>query len=112
MWDRQRVRELFGFEYTIECYLPVAKRRYGYFSLPILHRRDLVGRLDAKAHRKEGLFEVKAIHLEPGVKMSRDLLSGLAGALSGLAAWHGTPDVIVRLSDPPELADRLASALR
>ena len=57
--DRRRAGELFGFDYQIECYTPAAKRRYGYFSLPILHRGALVGRLDPKAHRKQGIFEVK-----------------------------------------------------
>src|SRR3712207_130826 len=52
VWDRARALELFGFEYRIEVYTPAAKRRYGYYSLPILHRGALVGRLDAKAHRK------------------------------------------------------------
>src|SRR3712207_3314333 len=63
VWDRARALELFGFEYRIEVYTPAARRRYGYYSLPILHHGALVGRLDAKAHRKDGIFEVKALHL-------------------------------------------------
>ncbi len=111
VWDRQRARDLFGFDYSIECYLPAPKRRYGYFSLPILHRGALVGRLDPKAHRKEGLFEVKSIHLEPGAPVDEDLVSGLASALRRLADWHGTPQVVVRQSQPAELALRLEKAL-
>ncbi len=111
VWDRRRASELFGFDYLIECYTPAPKRRYGYFSLPILHRGALVGRLDAKAHRKDGLFEVKAIHLEPGVLIDAALVSGIAGALRRLAAWHGAPDVVVRLSDPPDLSAHLAREL-
>jgi uncharacterized protein len=107
VWDRARALELFGFEYKIEVYTPAARRRYGYYSLPILHEGDLVGRLDAKAHRKQGLFEVKAIHLEPDVPGSEGLVEGLSGALRGCASWHGTPEVVVRRSDPPELASRL-----
>jgi uncharacterized protein YcaQ len=107
VWDRARASELFGFEYRIEVYTPAARRRYGYYSLPILHRGALVGRLDAKAHRKEGLFEIRALHLEPGVKVERDLVSGLAGALRGCADWHGTPEIVVRRSDPPELVEQL-----
>ena len=110
VWDRARASELFGFEYRIEVYTPAAKRRYGYYSLPILHRGALVGRLDAKAHRKQGLFEVKAAHLEPEVPMN-DLAVGLAGALRDCAAWHGTPEVVVRESDPPDLAGALRSEL-
>jgi uncharacterized protein len=104
VWDRQRARELFDFDYMIECYTPAAKRRYGYFTLPILQRGRLIGRLDPKAHRAQGLFEVKALHLEPGVFVSDQLVADLACALRRLAAWHGMPDLVVRQSDPPELA--------
>jgi uncharacterized protein YcaQ len=106
-WDRARALELFGFDYRIECYTPAPKRRYGYFSLPILHRGALVGRLDAKAHRAERRFEVKALHLEPGVPVAEPLISELADALRACAAWHRTPEVEVRWSDPPELAAAL-----
>jgi uncharacterized protein len=111
VWDRARALELFDFEYKIEVYTPAARRRYGYYSLPILHHGALVGRLDAKAHRKQGLFEVKAIHLEPGVAASDDLVTGIAGALRGCAEWHGTPEVLVRQSDPPGLAGPLRAEI-
>jgi uncharacterized protein YcaQ len=104
VWDRARALELFGFDYRIECYTPAPKRRYGYFSLPILHRGALVGRLDAKAHRAAGRFEVKTLHLEPGVPITDQLVADLADALRACAAWHRTPEVEVRWSDPPELA--------
>jgi hypothetical protein len=107
VWDRKRLKDLFGFEYTIECYTPAAKRRFGYFTLPILHRGALVGRLDPKAHRADGLFEVKALALEPGVEPSDDLVEGLASALRRLAAWHGTPELVIRRSEPAGLAERL-----
>jgi uncharacterized protein YcaQ len=51
----------------IEVYTPAPKRKYGYFTLPILYNNALIGRIDPKAHRKVGIFEVKALHLEPGV---------------------------------------------
>jgi uncharacterized protein YcaQ len=111
VWDRARASELFGFDYKIEVYTPAARRRYGYYSLPILHDGALVGRLDAKAHRKEGLFEVKAAHLEPGTIVSDELVASLAGALRACAFWHATPDVAVRRSDPPELAEALRFSL-
>jgi uncharacterized protein YcaQ len=107
VWDRQRLKELFDFDYTIEVYTPASKRRFGYFTLPILHRGKLVGRLDPKAHRAEGFFEVKAIALEPGVEPSDELVEGLALALHRLAAWHGTPEIVIRRSEPVGLADRL-----
>src|SRR5215203_187409 len=111
VWDRARALELFGFDYKIEVYTPAARRRYGYYSLPILHDGTLVGRLDAKAHRKQGTFEVKAIHLEPETPVNDGLVSGLSGALRDCAGWHGTPEVLVRRSDPSELTETLRLAL-
>ncbi len=107
VWDRERARAAFGFDYRLECYTPAAKRRYGYFTLPVLRRGALVGRLDAKAHRQEGVFEVKAIHLEPGVGASDELMSDVAGAIRECAAWHRAPEVVVRESEPREVAERL-----
>ncbi|MGZ3407755.1 MAG: winged helix-turn-helix domain-containing protein, partial [Polyangia bacterium] len=69
VWDRERALGMFGFDYRLECYTPAPKRRYGYFVLPILSRGALVGRLDAKAHRADGVFEVKALFVEPGVRV-------------------------------------------
>jgi uncharacterized protein YcaQ len=111
VWDRARALELFDFEYKIEVYTPAARRRYGYYSLPILHNGALVGRLDAKAHRKQGTFEVKAIHLEPNTPVNEDLISGLSGALRDCAGWHGTPEVVVRRSEPSDLTETLRLAL-
>ena len=111
VWDRKRALELFGFDYRLECYTPEPKRRYGYFTLPILHRGALVGRLDAKAHRADGVFEVKALYLEPGVRLTQRLASDLAAALTRCCAWHGTHRVIVGRCDPRTFAPMLKSAL-
>lgn len=111
VWDRARALAMFGFEYTIECYTPAAKRRYGYFVLPILHRGQLVGRLDAKAHRGEGVFEIKALFLEPGVTPSPTLLQALAKAITATAQWHGTPAIRLGRTQPAGLAKPLRTAL-
>ena len=58
--DRKRAMEVFGFEYQLEMYKPVAKRRWGYFALPILSGDALVGKLDATADRKGGVLRVDA----------------------------------------------------
>jgi uncharacterized protein YcaQ len=91
---------MFDFEYTIECYTPAPRRRYGYYVLPILHRGDLVGRLDAKAHRAEGVFEVKALFLEPGHDVSPRLVADVAAAIASTARWHGTPSIRLERSEP------------
>jgi uncharacterized protein YcaQ len=110
-WDRARALALFGFDYRIECYTPGPKRQYGYFTLPILHRGQLIGRLDPKAHRAQGRFEVKALHLEPDVIATDELVADLAGALQACANWHKTPEVAITQANRPELADRLAACL-
>ncbi|KWZ29663.1 winged helix-turn-helix domain-containing protein [Burkholderia anthina] len=107
VWDRRRASTLFGFDYTIECYTPEHKRRYGYFCLPVLHRGRLVGRVDAKAHRRLGTFELKAVHVEPGVRFGTGLAADVAKAVKKLAAWHGTPEVTVAHA-PPALVQAFA----
>jgi uncharacterized protein YcaQ len=111
VWHRERASTLFGFDYRIECYTPAPKRRYGYFVLPILHDGRLVGRLDAKAHRADGMFEVKALYLEPGERADAALADALAAAIRDCAAWHATPQVLVRRSDPAAFGKLLRAAL-
>lgn len=106
VWDRKRVSELFGFDYRIECYTPAAKRRFGYFVLPLLNRGRLVGRMDAKAHRQQGIFEIKALYLEAGIKPTQQLCRELAAMLRKLAAWHGTPQLLMQ-QGPAALAGLL-----
>ncbi|HEX8495392.1 MAG TPA: crosslink repair DNA glycosylase YcaQ family protein [Pyrinomonadaceae bacterium] len=112
VWDRARALFMFDFDYRLECYTPAPLRRYGYFTLPILRRDALIGRTDAKAHRKEGVFEIKSLHIEPGVRLSAEAISDIAAALRECAAWHGTPEVIVRQSVPHGITARLQKALR
>lgn len=94
--DRKRTKELFGFDFTIECYLPPAKRKYGYYLLPILHRGRLVGRIDAKAHRKEGKFEVIGLFWEPDATIDEQVRIEVKYAIQRCANWHGTPEVLYR----------------
>jgi uncharacterized protein YcaQ len=111
VWDRQRLQGMFGFDYALECYVPAPKRQYGYFVLPILHRGALVGRLDAKAHRAQGRFEVKALYLEPDVAPEQTLAEPLARTLQQFADWHGTPQVTIGRVRPAAFARELKSAL-
>jgi hypothetical protein len=108
VWDRRRVLDLFNFDFPVEYYFPASKRRYGYFSLPILHDNALIGRLDPKAHRKKGIFEVKSLHLEPGVMVDDRLVTRLKRVLRACADWHETPDVVIRQVTDADLAEALA----
>jgi uncharacterized protein YcaQ len=111
VWDRRRALDLFGFDYRLECYTPAEKRRYGYFTLPILRRGALVGRIDAKAHRRGGVFEVKSVILEPGARASERFTRDIAAAIARCARWHGCEQVRVAQALPAEFGARLAGAL-
>ena len=111
VWDRARARALFDFDYSLECYTPEAKRRHGYFVLPILHRGRLIGRLDAKAHRAEGVFEIRAFFLQQGVVAGAALLAAVASAITATASWHETPLVRVTGAETTALKKSLREAL-
>jgi uncharacterized protein len=104
IFDRKRTKQLFDFDFTIECYLPPAKRKYGYFLVPVLHRGRLVGRADVKAHRKEGIFEVKGMFWEDGVAADEQMLADVKDAIQRCADWHGTPTVTVAKCVPESLS--------
>jgi uncharacterized protein len=112
IWDRERVAAMFGFDYRIEVYVPGPKRIFGYYVLPILHRGRLIGRLDAKAHRAEGRFEVKAVYLEDGVVVDDALADALASAIGACADWHATPTVEISRSEPRAFKRPLQEALK
>ncbi len=76
VWDRKRAEQLFDFSYRLECYIPAPKRQYGYFVLPLLHRGQLVGRMDAKMHRQTGILEVISLWLQEGIKPTTTLQKG------------------------------------
>jgi uncharacterized protein YcaQ len=85
--DRVRAQELFDFEYALEMYKPAAKRRWGYFALPILHHDRLVGKVDATADRKAGVLRVQAIHED--VRFTRPITKAVQAELDDLASWLG-----------------------
>ena len=85
--QRRRGRELFGFDYQIECYLPAARREFGYFCLPLLYRDRFVGRIDCKAHRNSGLLEIKSRHIEK--RVDAEFEAAFAEALRAFAQFNG-----------------------
>jgi uncharacterized protein YcaQ len=89
--NRVRAQELFDFEYTLEMYKPAAKRRWGYFALPVLHRDRMIGKVDASAERKSSYLQVHAIHQD--VAFTRVMKSAVNAELKALADWLGLDDV-------------------
>ncbi|TXH86953.1 MAG: winged helix-turn-helix domain-containing protein [Rhodoferax sp.] len=108
VWDRARALDFFGFDYRLECYTPAPQRRYGYFVLPVLCRGELIGRLDAKAHRTDGMLEVKSLYSESATPWSAEQLQDVAQALWRFARWQGLSRITLGAAQP----ERMAAALR
>ena len=85
--DRKRTLELFEFDYQLEIYKPAAKRRWGYFALPVLYEERLVGKVDATADRKGGVLRVDAIHRD--VPFSKAMAAAISDEIADLARWLG-----------------------
>jgi uncharacterized protein len=95
MWDRRLVRALFGFDYTWEVYTPVAKRKYGYYVLPLLFGDALVGRLEPRIDRTNGVLHVDVLALEPGFRAGDHaaFVPALDEALDAHAALAGAREI-------------------
>ena len=87
VYDRKRMAELFEFDYQLEMYKPVAKRRWGYWAMPILYGDRLVGKLDATADQDRGVLRVNAVHRD--VEFSKAMTSGVNREIADLAGWLG-----------------------
>lgn len=98
--NRRRLQRLFGFDYSLECYLPAARRRYGYFCLPILWGTRFVGRLDPKADRERKTLIVRRLIFEPEFADYDALMPGLVDALRAFAALNGCDRVVVEGVSP------------
>ncbi|MDN3494602.1 crosslink repair DNA glycosylase YcaQ family protein [Planococcus sp. APC 4015] len=107
VWFRDRAERLFDFEYRIEIYTPAWKRRYGYYSLPVLVGDDIVGRVDLKADRSSSRLLVQSAWWERG--RPADAAPRLAAELQTAAAWQGLETISV--SRRGDAVDDLAAAL-
>jgi uncharacterized protein YcaQ len=85
LWDRAFTERLFGFNHLIEIYKRAHERRYGYYVLPFLLGDRLVGRADLKRNRDAQTIEVRAFHLEPGVRRNSAIEASFARAIERLA---------------------------
>jgi uncharacterized protein YcaQ len=110
-WHRGRTAELFEFAYRIECYTPAQKRKYGYYSLPILHRGRLVGRLDPSYDRRARVLTIRSLHLEPSIRPTEPLAAAVAGTLHDLLTFLKGQDIGILVSDPPEFAPMVQQAI-
>jgi uncharacterized protein YcaQ len=105
--DRARTEELFGFSHRLEIYTPKAKRRWGYFVLPILHNERLIGRADLRMDRKSGRLIAPAIHREDKAPKGKAIATAIRRELERLAAWQGASDIEVQ-QVPSEWSNSIA----
>jgi uncharacterized protein YcaQ len=91
--DRKRLLDLFDFDYVLEIYVPPAKRRWGYYVLPVLRDDRLIGRADVKADREKSVLRVPAAHMQP--KTGAKDVATVEGELHELATWLGLDNVKV-----------------
>ena len=94
--QRKRMKDIFDFDYLLECYVPQQKRVFGYYTLPVLYGNHFVARLDARADRKTGLFSVKDFWYEKGFKPGKGFLESYDQKLRQFARFCGC-DVIQQL---------------
>jgi hypothetical protein len=109
--NRRRALDLFGFDYQLECYVPAAKRKFGYFSLPILYGDELIGRMDSKAERKTANLEIRNLVLEEKIKLDDGLLIALQDGLLRFAQDNKCDSISVIKTHPKNLKAVLAKDL-
>lgn len=110
--QRDRLKALFQYDYQLECYVPEAKRRYGYFCLPLLYRDEFVGRMDCKAHRKDRQLEIKALYFETQ-NIDEDLLiSAFVDAITQFRRFQKCATVFLTTVEPKHFEKRLRIALK
>ena len=92
VWCRPRNERLFSFHYRIEIYTPKEKRKFGYYVLPFMINGEMVGRVDLKADRANGVLQAHSVHAEKGVKRS-SMNEALNAELDAMATWLGLEQV-------------------
>lgn len=95
---RHRLKDFFDFDYQIECFVPEAKRKYGYFSLPVLVGDTFVARMDSKADRKQRTLTIHNLHFE-SVKLSKPMIAKLTDAIQTFARFNQCRDIIIKKSN-------------
>tara|TARA_R110001599_G_scaffold353826_1_gene599317 strand:+ start:98626 stop:99831 length:1206 start_codon:yes stop_codon:yes gene_type:complete len=110
--QRKRMKQLFGFDYLVECYVPEPKRRYGYFALPVLWNGRLVARMDCKADRKNSILHINQVFLEPMAANKTDAFClALAKELESFRGFNQCKTVKLHRTSPASYKSVLTAAI-
>lgn len=107
---RHRLKSFFDFDYQVECFVPQPKRKYGYFSLPVLIGDTFIGRMDSKADRKHRMLTVHNLHVEP-VKMTKPMVFKFCDAIKAFAKFNQCETIIIKKSNDRALLKTIREAL-
>lgn len=110
--QRKRIRRLFGYDYLLECYLPAAKRQFGYFSLPVLWDGRLVARMDCKAERRTETLSIRHLELEAGLKKVDRFAVALAKEVLAFMRFNNCEQVEVQTCHPASFAEAILAELK
>jgi len=100
---RDRIKQIFDFDFRLKCYTPKEKRQYGYFCLPILFRDQFIGRVDCKAHRKEKKFELIHLHIENSAIDMELWLKPFVETIKRFAVFNGCESLVLTKVSPSKL---------
>ncbi|UCD17592.1 MAG: YcaQ family DNA glycosylase [Candidatus Zixiibacteriota bacterium] len=110
--QRDRIRRLFGFNYALECFVPPAKREYGYFVLPILWGEEFAGRFDPKADRKKKTLIIHHFYLESDFRTTDAFYTAVAQKLWEFARFNECNQIVVKTTSPARVKRELVNQLK
>lgn len=108
---RDRIKQIFDFDFRLECYTPKEKRQYGYFCLPILFGDQFIGRVDCKAHRKEKKLELIHLHIENNTVDIGLWLKPFVETVKRFAVFNGCESLALTKVSPPKLSTSVKKEL-
>jgi hypothetical protein len=107
---RHRLRDFFDFDYQVECFVPQAKRKYGYFSLPVLVGDTFVARMDAKTNRKKQTLLIHNLHFEP-VNLTELMVVKIGEAIKAFARFNQCEEIVLTKSNEESLMKVIQQAV-
>jgi hypothetical protein len=107
--ERALLAKYWQFQYTLEAYTPPAKRKYGYYLMPILDGHQFIGRLEPKVHRKEQILEIKSIFFDAEYTLTQQSLERLHNGIHAFAEFHKCNQIHIGTVSPARFHTRIAS---